>query len=198
MVLNRGKRLVLRDMALKDLEVWGYWMGPGHEWQTLDGPYYRDDLSEQQVQDMITKRRELLSGDPEFPPLRKRAAIALIDTDAFIGQVTRYWISQETNWTAIGITIYDPENWGKGYGYEALGQWSEYLFENEPAFVRLDMRTWSGNIGLMRVAEKLGYRQEACFRKARIVEGTYYDGLGYGILREEWTARYPDGFAASL
>jgi putative hydrolase of HD superfamily len=199
MILKRGKRLLLRDMALKDLEVWGHWMAPGHQWQKLDGPYYRDDLSEQQVQDRIAKRREWLSGNPEYPALRERAAIALIDdTNAYIGQVSRYWISQETNWTAIGITIYDPANWGKGYGYEALGLWSEYLFENEPTFVRLDMRTWSGNIGLMRVAEKLGYQQEACFRKARIVEGKYYDGLGYGILREEWSTRYPDGFAASL
>lgn len=198
MILKQSKRLILRDMMLKDLDTWAHWMGSGHEWRKLDGPYYRDDPSELELVDMIAKARKRLTGEPEYPPVRQRLAIALIESDAFIGQVTRYWISQETNWTAIGITIYDPQHWGKGYGYEALGLWSEYLFENEPSFVRLDMRTWSGNIGLMRVAEKLGYQQEACFRMARIVDGEYYDGLGYGILREEWAARYPDGFAASL
>ena len=35
-------------------------------------------------------------------------------------------------------------------------------------------------------------------RRARIVDGDYYDGLGYGILREEWAARYPRGFAAHV
>lgn len=35
----------------------------------------------------------------------------------------------------------------------------------------LDLRTWSGNHGMMRLAEKLGFLQEACFRKARIVRG---------------------------
>jgi RimJ/RimL family protein N-acetyltransferase len=115
-----------------------------------------------------------------------------------IGQVSWYWISEETNWPALGIVIYDPQHWRKGIGYEALGLWSDYLLEVQPLFVRLDLRTWSGNAGMMRLAQKLGYREEARFRKARIVDGEYYDGLGYGILREEWTARYPQGFAAAL
>lgn len=33
---------------------------------------------------------------------------------------------------------------------------------------------------------------------ARTVNGAYYDGLGYGILREEWGARYPRGMASYL
>lgn len=48
----------------------------------------------------------------------------------------------------------------------------------------------------MRLAEKLGYRQEACFRKARIIEGQYFDSVGYGILCEEWEKLYPNGFRA--
>jgi RimJ/RimL family protein N-acetyltransferase len=63
-----------------------------------------------------------------------------------------------------------------------------------PHIVRLDLRTWSGNHGMMRLAEKLGYQQEARFRQARIVEGRYYDGLGYGILRAEWETQHPKGF----
>ncbi len=51
---------------------------------------------------------------------------------------------------------------------------------------------------MMRLATKLGYTLEARFRKARIVKGAYYDGLGYGLLREEWRERYPDGFAMRL
>ncbi|MCP4426555.1 MAG: GNAT family N-acetyltransferase, partial [Chloroflexi bacterium] len=82
----------------------------------------------------------------------------------------------------------------RGIGYEALGLWCEYLWTAVPAIVRLDIRTWSGNIGMMRLAEKLGFKEEARFRDARIVNGDYYDGMGYGILREEWQALYPHGF----
>jgi RimJ/RimL family protein N-acetyltransferase len=67
-----------------------------------------------------------------------------------------------------------------------------------PELARLDLRTWSGNHGMMALARKLGFIEEARFRKARIVDGAYHDGLGYGIRREEWATRYPDGFAASL
>jgi len=51
---------------------------------------------------------------------------------------------------------------------------------------------------MMKVGEKLGFTKEAVFRMARIVEGEYYDGLGYGILRTEWKERYPEGFSAAL
>jgi putative hydrolase of HD superfamily len=51
---------------------------------------------------------------------------------------------------------------------------------------------------MMRLAEKVGYAEEARFRMARIVAGEYYDGMGYGVLRAEWEDRYPDGFAAHL
>jgi len=40
--------------------------------------------------------------------------------------------------------------------------------------------------------------EEARCRKARIVAGAVYDGLGCGVLCEEWTTRYPDGFVTSL
>ncbi len=90
-------------------------------------------------------------------------------------------------------SIYDDSLWGEGIGFESLSLWINYLFENHKEIVRLDMRTWSGNVGMMKLAEKLGFAQEACFRKARIVNGKYYDGLGYGILREEWNNRQNDG-----
>lgn len=185
-----GRQVRLRDLVLDDLEAFAYWQGPGHEWQKLDGPYYpKTPLSETQRQ---TIQDKIVADD--LPDPRTRLAIADRDSDTLCGMVTRYWISQETYWTAVGIVIFDPAHWGKGVGYEALGLWSDYLFRTMTEIVRLDLRTWSGNQGMMRLALKLGYQQEARFRRARIVEGAYYDGLGYGILREEWDAKYPQGF----
>jgi putative hydrolase of HD superfamily len=94
--------------------------------------------------------------------------------------------------------IFDPNCWGRGIGYEAFGLWGQYLFDVMPLMVRLDLRTWSGNQGMQQLARKLGYQAEARFRKARLVDGVYYDGLGFGILREEWDADYPCGFAHHL
>lgn len=189
-----GSQITLRDWVLADLSVYAEWMNPSHRWHELDGPYYPRPTAEETTQ-INAKRREQIETD-SFPTPRRNLVIAL--DDALIGVVSRYWQSEETNWLSVGIVIYDPGHWGKGLGYEALGLWSEYLFAAMPQLARLDLRTWSGNVGMMRLALKLGYQEEARFRKARIVKGEYYDGMGYGVLREEWAERYPLGFAASL
>lgn len=196
MLILRGKRVVLRDWTLKDLDVYAHWLAPGHEWQRLDGPYYPTPGADE-IPAMIERFRTRIEA-AEWQTPRARLVIAQADDDRMIGVVSRYWISEETNWCAVGIVIYDLALWRQGIGYEALGLWSDYLFREAPEWMRLDLRTWSGNQGMMRLALKLGYREEARFRMARIVEGRYYDGMGYGVLREEWEQRYPDGFAATL
>ena len=184
-----GKRLTLRDVQERDIDPLTHWLHPRHEWHKLNGPYYPPTPPDK-IPDMVAN---WLKGDTHA--LRRRLPITDNATDKLIGMVSRYWISAETNWTAIGIVIYDSAHWGRGYGYDALGMWCEYLFTSEPKFARLDLRTWSGNVGMVKLAEKLGFQREATFRKARIVDGEYYDGLGYGILREEWNERYAGGFA---
>lgn len=191
-----GQQVVLRDWQLADLGPYGFWMQPGQRWQELDGPYY-GSLSASAIQALLERQRAaILAG--EWPDPRARVVVADRERDALVGTVSWYWIGQETSWLAAGIALYDPAQWGKGRGYEALGLWCEYLWERMPQIVRLDLRTWSGNHRMMALAHKLGFVEEARFRKARIVDGVYYDGMGYGILREEWRARYPDGFAQHL
>ena len=188
-----GKMISLRDLKFKDLEIAQHWMHPSHEWHRFNGPYYAPTPAEELPEVISRWAKRIALNDYPTP----RMTLAIVDAaDNIIGQVNRYWISQETNWAAIGISIWNTELWSKGYGYEALGFWCQYLFDSEPKFVRLDARTWSGNHGMMKLAEKLGFQQEAVFRKARIVGGEYYDGLGFGILREEWQTRYPNGFSA--
>ena len=67
--------------------------------------------------------------------------------------------------------------------------WIDYLFEECKAIVRLDLRTWSGNQRMISLAKKLGFKEEARFRKARIINGSYFDSIGMGILREEWVKK---------
>ena len=100
--------------------------------------------------------------------------------------VACYWIVQESHWNAAGITLYRQATWGRGYGKEALHMWVNYLFSTDPELHRLDLRTWSGNERMIRLAQHLGFREEARFREAREVKGRRYDSLGFGLLRTEW------------
>ena len=191
----QGSIIHLREITLQDIDTNRHWQQPCHRWQALDGPYY-PKASSAEVEQIIIEIETRIETN-KWPEPRTRLIIAHGQTNDLLGMVSRYWISQETNWAALGIVIYDPELWGQGIGYQAMGLWMDYLFEQYPEWVRLDLRTWSGNHGMSRLAQKLGYRQEACFRKARIVDGIYYDSLGFGILREEWHARFPTGFPGS-
>jgi putative hydrolase of HD superfamily len=191
-----GERIALRNWRIEDLDRYEYWLRPGHEWQRLDGPYYARPSMEDIDALIDRKRRELEQGAVEGTPFDM--PIVRRESGRLVGRVSHYWISRETEWLALGISLYDPNDWRRGFGYEALGLWSESLFEWMPELVRLDLRTWSGNAGMMALALKLGYREEARFRKARLVDGAYYDGMGYGVLREEWRELYPNGFARHL
>lgn len=191
-IVLTSKRIQLRDWTLDDLPEYAHWLQPGQQWQTLDGPYYQNATADDIPGIIARIRTRIETGN--FAAPRQNLIIARTADSRLIGQVSRYWISEETNWLAAGITIYDPALWSQGYGKEALGLWTNYLFAAFPRIARLDLQTWSGNPGMMRLAVKLGYQLEGRFRKARIVAGAYYDALGYGILREEWLARYPNGF----
>lgn len=192
----KGTKIQLRDYQLNDLEEYQKWLTGDHLWKKFNGPYY-SKMNEIETKDYLNKIEKRIR-EKAFAEPRKAVVIADIDTNKFIGTISWYWESKETNWLSVGLVVYNDAFWSKGIGYEALGLWGQYLFDEMPELVRLDLRSWSGNIGMMKLAKKLGYQLEATFRKARIVEGKYYDGVGYGVLRSEWDELYPKGFAQHL
>lgn len=192
MIHMQGKKVVLRDWELPDLEPLEHWHTGEQEWKQWDGPYFPQMTPEERNVWLTNLRTRIENEDFPFP--RRALCIADRETNALLGGVSSYWQIKETNWLSVGITLFDPEQRGRRLGQEALGLWCEYLFCGMDSLVRLDLRTWSGNLPMMKVAEKLGFREEARFRNANIVRGKYYDGMGYGVLREEWEERYPEGF----
>lgn len=124
----------------------------------------------------------VLVGERAVPPRRM-----VIETRAGrpIGTVTRYWADVRTRWLEVGVGIYSARDWGRGFGTEALALWVDYLFETMPIH-RIGLRTWSGNRRMMRVARRLGFRQEAAFRQAYVTRRRAYDRVAFGLLRREW------------
>lgn len=105
------------------------------------------------------------------------------------GAVNYYWVDEDTRWLEIGVAIFEEDKWGKGYATAALKLWVDDLFCQEPLIQRIGLTTWSGNPGMARVAEKLNFQLEGRLRAVRYYQGTYYDGLHYGCLRDEWQER---------
>jgi RimJ/RimL family protein N-acetyltransferase len=191
-VMEQGHQIGLRDWQLADIDEFRRWELPGQAWQKWDAPY-EPAPTQEQIEQRIARLAEAIRYAQWATP-RQRIAIVDRQTERLLGNVSWYWQSEATHWLCVGIVIYDPSHWRRGIGYEALGLWCQYLWQAFPQIVRLGLATWSGHRGMMRLAEKLGFQMEARYRKARIVEGKYYDSVGYGILREEWQMHYPDGF----
>lgn len=176
-------KIKLRNIELDDLESYKFLNHPSREFYKYNGPYF-GTISEKELDEGIKKlKMRLLSGELGFPT--KKLIVDAV-TDELIGSVNKYYKSKETNWMEIGIIIFNKNYWSQGIGYKALKLWSTMVFKEHPEIVRLGLTTWSGNMRMMKLAEKLLFKKEAVYRKARIVDNKYYDSVSYGILREEW------------
>lgn len=169
----------LRDRRPEDLPTLRRWLtDPGAEWRRWDAPYFHAQTTTRTMQAYV----EGLTGSPPDPDEQ------VIDVDgACVGMVNRSEEAPEGGgWWDLGILIYDPAWWGGGVGTRALALWVQDTLDWTDAHV-LTVTTWGGNLRMIRAAERLGFRECARVREARVVEGQRYDSVRLDLLRGEWT-----------
>lgn len=145
------------------------------EWTKWNGPYFYD---------VLPSKKEFECSDNEYieNPFRKVIWVE----KKMVGMVFAYYEDKPINrWLDIGISIYDHSKWNSGIGTSALKLWVNELFD-QVDLPHIGLTTWSGNEGMLRVAEKIGFQKEAQVRKVRYWKGCYWDSIKYGVLRSEW------------
>lgn len=161
------------------------WLPGDQEWKRWDAPYF-PLLTDADANAFCAR----LLADPNCPdPDTGLSRCRAVTTPAgeFVGLVSWYWESRETDWRRVGVVLHDPRHWSRGLGRHALSQWVDWLF-TVTDIRRLDLATWSGNQRMIRLAARLGFREEGRFREARVVDGRPYDAVVMGVLRREWAA----------
>ncbi|HEU4963949.1 MAG TPA: GNAT family protein [Bacilli bacterium] len=184
MIKLKGNHVILRDLTEQDVEVLYHrtYEAEDREYQKWNGPYFTiEPKTREAFREQLQPRLDAVGTE------ETRRALVIEADGKLIGQVSWYWVSEVTNWMEAGIVIMDSRYWSGGYGTEAFRMWVDYLFAHMD-IVRLGLATWSGNERMIGLARKLGMIEEARIRKARIVDGEYYDSVKMGILREEWEA----------
>ncbi|MGU3472889.1 GNAT family N-acetyltransferase [Paenibacillus sp. D51F] len=168
--------VILRKIEDRDLlRIWELaYKDEAPEWKQWDAPYYEHKP---------IPYEEFLNGKEAFA--QNRWVIETAGT--VIGTAGFYWEHEPSLWSEMGIVIYEPAYWSGGYGTEAVRLLMREMFSTMP-LVRVGYTTWSGNMRMIRVGEKLGMTMEARLRKCRYWNGEYYDSIRMGILREEWEA----------
>ncbi|ADC51569.1 putative acetyltransferase [Alkalihalophilus pseudofirmus OF4] len=184
MINISGKLVTLKEATEKDLDELYYWKYVEEEQaaKKWNAPYIPEpEISKMEFKQHWQETNEIIPNTP--------SALTIHTNEKLIGIVSCYWVDKHTNWLETGIVIYDKEYWNGGYGTEAYRLWIDYLFTTTDLH-RLGMSTWSGNVRMMKAAEKIGMKEEARIRQARTVNGEYYDAIKMGMLRSEWELIY--------
>lgn len=77
-----------------------------------------------------------------------------------------------------------PEHRGRGVGTEAQRQLVDYLFATTPVH-RLQAGTEVDNIAEQLDVERVGFRREGVARGLHLRDGSWRDGIFYGLLRDD-------------
>lgn len=113
-------------------------------------------------------------------------ALAIIDkgTDKHIGNIALQnidWISRNAEYAII---LGNKQYWNKGVASEASQLICKYGFHRLNLH-RIYCGTTSGNIGMQKLAKKIGMRQEGIRREAIFKNGQFWDITEYGLLKDE-------------
>lgn len=105
-----------------------------------------------------------------------------------IGNIALQKIDLFNNSAELAILIGDKKAHGKGYGLEAARAICAHGF-NALGLDRIYCGTHEKNIGMQKLALKLGMQEEGRSRKALFKNGEFADIIHYGILREEFCGK---------
>ncbi len=105
--------------------------------------------------------------------------------DRLVGFVRLEHIEWNNGGGALTLGLGDPNDWGRGYGREALALILRYAFA-ELNLYRLSATAVEYNARVQRLLERAGFQLEVRRRQAVHRDGQRWDVLKYGLLRDEW------------
>lgn len=176
--LFSGKLVRLAAYASDDNAIIAHWSENPEFLRLVDTDVARP-LSEEQV----TERYNRMSGPSNF-----YFSLRTLDDDRLIGFVALHSIEWNNGVSALSIGIGDPQDWGKGFGSDALQIILRYAF-TELNLHRVGLDVISYNARAIRAYEKAGFRHEGERREMVHREGARHSVIVMGILRPEWEAQ---------
>jgi RimJ/RimL family protein N-acetyltransferase len=111
--------------------------------------------------------------------------ICLTADDRAIGTVGLDTIDQANGTAEFGIAIGEKDEWGKGYGTDALRAICDFGF-GQLRLERIGLEVYADNTRGRRAYEKGGFVLEGTLRRAHYARGEHHDVHVMSLLRAEW------------
>jgi [ribosomal protein S5]-alanine N-acetyltransferase len=113
--------------------------------------------------------------------------ICLLDDEQPIGEASLMELDRLNGSAELGIFIGEKEEWGKGYGTDAVNALVDFGF-GSLRLERIWLEVWIENDRARRSYDKAGFVHEGTLRHDRYEGGRFTDGDIMSILRDEWLA----------
>lgn len=170
-----GRKVILKKFKEEDIKDYYSWYTEHIEWQKWDAPWVERKFDKDSI---IKKRKNNNSKNPIMT-----FEIYTIKNE-HIGWVNAYFIdnkympvNEKTEKIAIGLDIPNKKYRCQGAGTEALELFIEHFKNN--SMKSIYVQTWSGNLRMIKVAEKLGFKEINRYKDKRIVDNKKYDALTF-------------------
>lgn len=112
-------------------------------------------------------------------------AIVFRPSGSHIGNISLQNINWVDRSVEIAFLLGEKDFWGKGIMHEAGSLLLNHAFETLN-LNRVFCGTSSENVGMQKLAQKLGFELEGRRRECFFKHGRYIDILEYGLLKKEW------------
>ncbi|MCW4051858.1 MAG: GNAT family N-acetyltransferase [Candidatus Bathyarchaeota archaeon] len=174
-----GRRVRLRSFELSDLdEIMKYWNCT--ELRRFLGSVDRGPAARNEEEEWIRSTWKLRQERRAFT-----FAIEDISNQKLIGGTSLFSFDWTSRSAEVGISIYNPEYWGKGYGEESLNLLLSFAFQ-DLNLRRLGLEVFDFNKRAYKCYLKVGFKEMGRKREGRFIDGEYRDCLLMDMLRYEW------------
>ena len=108
-----------------------------------------------------------------------------ISDDSFIGTIALHDIDWLSRNCTLGIALHSEENWGKGYGSEAIKLLIDFAWQSLNLY-RIELSVYDFNARAKHVYEKIGFVEFGIAHRKYYIDGKYVDTHYMELLRDNY------------
>jgi len=171
----KGELINLREVEKRDLDEIMKWVNKKEINKYLS--YFLYPVSREEEEKFLEKAMSQNDAEKNL----------VIETKGgeYLGQINLHNIDWKNRNAELGIVIGKEDYWSKGYGTDAIKTLLDYAFHQLNIY-KIYLRVFEYNQRGIRCYQKCGFKEEGRLRKGHFYEGTFYDVIVMGLLKDEF------------